>query len=202
LQRVLDFKEKFCKEQATLTGLALLEQETQDAGIIREIARHSVTLVSARPDFEFPSRPQHAAVIDFALPVASLVEEGRQASHLLRQVLAQEWPSLRYLKIDAFKAEMQQALALELARSADALVVLVRNARRLEGQGKALKAILEVAPHAIVVAARDPYDLKLAGNAAACLATYGDPPCSIYALAEVLTGKIKPAGSLPVQMEG
>jgi beta-N-acetylhexosaminidase len=50
----------------------------------------------------------------------------------------------------------------------------------------------------IVVGRRMPYDLAKFPSAAAALAAYDDSPAMQQAVAEVLTGKLKPAGKLPV----
>jgi hypothetical protein len=64
-----------------------------------------------------------------------------------------------------------------------------------------LQKLLEAQPRAVVVAARDPYDLKLAPQAPLRLAIYGDPPVSIRALAGALAGEFSITGQLPVKVE-
>lgn len=201
LQRVLSFKERFCKPEQRAYSLDDLYQEALDAQTILEVARESLTLVSVRSGFRFGVHVENPAVIEFTLPSASPVEEGRQATLLLRTLLSDHWENLRYLKLPAQPSTEQIALACHLASTADNLTILARNAARNESQAWALKELIKIQPHTVVVAARDPYELNLTKDAAACLATFGDPPCSIRALAEVLLGKLTPVGKLPVRLE-
>ncbi|MEI7554663.1 beta-N-acetylhexosaminidase [Candidatus Chlorohelix sp.] len=200
LQRVLSFKERFCKPVSRAYSLEDLNQEAIDAQTILVVARKSLTLVSIREGFEFGKQAESPVVIDFTLPSASPVEEGRQAAPLLRTLLSEYWENLRYLTLPAQPSTEQIALSCQLAQTTDNLTLLVRNATRNESQVRALQELVKIQPNTVAVAVRDPYDLTLAKGAAS-LATYGDPPCSVRALAEVLLGKLKPTGKLPVRLE-
>ena len=50
----------------------------------------------------------------------------------------------------------------------------------------------------ILCALRSPYDALLVPNVPALL-TYGDVPASLQALADVLAGRTRPPGTLPVR---
>ena len=54
----------------------------------------------------------------------------------------------------------------------------------------------------VVVALRSPYDLLMFPAAPTYLATYGESPASLDALARVLFGQVLPQGHLPVPLEG
>lgn len=54
----------------------------------------------------------------------------------------------------------------------------------------------------IVAAIREPYDIRLFPEVGTYLCTYGYRSCSLEALAEVMAGKIRPTGRLPVSIPG
>ncbi|WP_211328665.1 glycoside hydrolase family 3 protein [Thermomonospora umbrina] len=80
--------------------------------------------------------------------------------------------------------------------AADVTVVTTLN------DGKATKAKVAASGRGqvVVVALGRPYDLGHAGSADAALATYSSGAASLDALAGVLSGRVRPAGRLPVQV--
>jgi len=50
----------------------------------------------------------------------------------------------------------------------------------------------------VLVSLRGPYDVRFAPNVAACLCAYDGRLPSLRAVIEVITGRSKPMGSLPV----
>jgi len=65
-----------------------------------------------------------------------------------------------------------------------------------------VQALLEAKVPTIVVAVRGPYDLLAFPQAPTYLALYGSNPPALDALANVLSGKVKPMGKLPVEIPG
>ncbi len=55
---------------------------------------------------------------------------------------------------------------------------------------------------AVIIAAREPYDLRHYPEAKAGLATYGYPDATVQAAADMIFGKISPLGKLPVSIPG
>ncbi len=197
LARILAFKERFCLAPVPTDPAAI----ATDTGLIAEVARQSITLLGAgsvRPQDSDLAAP---VVIDFELPVASPVEEGRRPGPLLENLLSKGWPNAQYSALPTDFSDEQASVVIEAAHKASLLLIITRNATRLPSQAGLLQTLLAAQPNAIVVAARDPYDLSLAEGAVARLATYGDPPASIRALVEALNGVFKPQGQLPVTLD-
>ena len=63
-----------------------------------------------------------------------------------------------------------------------------------------IRALLDAQVPLIVVATRSPYDAMYLKDAPTVLVTYGLPPPSLRALAEVLTGRLPPSGKLPITL--
>jgi beta-N-acetylhexosaminidase len=171
-------------------------QPSEDVDIIAKAARRGITyeLSSSAGDLLPVSQQkmQRPLLLDFTLPMASLVEEGRQASPLLAQELQKVLPNLHRLEIPAWELEVvgrPQELPSAIQQS-DFIIAVVRNAKRFATQAAIVNELLgdaETRP-VIVVAAREPYDLELFGAASARFAIYGDPPASIKALVATLSG--------------
>jgi len=77
------------------------------------------------------------------------------------------------------------------------LVVCTSSAAFDPAQAQAARALL--ATGGILCALRSPYDAALTPNVPALL-TYGDVPASLQALADVLAGRARPRGALPVRL--
>ncbi|MDP9111498.1 MAG: hypothetical protein M3M96_07700, partial [Candidatus Eremiobacteraeota bacterium] len=79
-------------------------------------------------------------------------------------------------------------------------IVIMRRAHLFPGQASAVAAILGKHPDALIVSVREPFDVAVATGALHVLCTYGDEEPSMVGLAEVLTGRAAPAGTLPVEL--
>jgi len=92
---------------------------------------------------------------------------------------------------------------LELVRmQSNQLAIVMRRAHLYAGQRRAVEALLAAVPQAIAISALEPFDAPLAARARAVLCSYGDDECAIEALAEALSGRIVPRGTLPVRLTG
>jgi hypothetical protein len=67
-------------------------------------------------------------------------------------------------------------------------VLVARRAHRYPLQGRALDALLTVAPDAIAVSALEPFDLVVLNRARTLVATYGDELANLEVLADLLAG--------------
>ena len=95
--------------------------------------------------------------------------------------------------------EMREQLGAVLAaQPGRSVVVVVRRARLFPLQLAAIEAILDIAPDAIVLCALEPFDANAVFRARNVLCCYGDDEPTIEAVADVLAGRIVPAGTVPV----
>src|SRR5690554_1448356 len=96
------------------------------------------------------------------------------------------------------------ASALAAAEEADYIIVATstKTAAQEKIQGVLVQKLLATKKPVIAVAVRNPYDLRSYPEARTYLTTYGYRPCSIRAAAAVIFGERKPAGKLPVAIEG
>jgi beta-N-acetylhexosaminidase len=77
-------------------------------------------------------------------------------------------------------------------------VIVTRAAHRYPAQAAAVNAILAVVPDAIVISAREPYDIACFPSARTIACIYGDERVSFEGCADVLSGRAHAAGVLPV----
>ena len=97
-------------------------------------------------------------------------------------------------------AVIQQAVAA--AQQADITVVTTYNAWGDTTQQKLVKALLATGKPIVVAAVGGPYDIAYFPEATTYVCAYGYQPPSLAALADVLLGRTRPQGHLPVTIEG
>lgn len=201
LERIRLFKERFCLPPTPADPAAI----AADVALIEGVTRRSITLLpfDTEQELKLPLSPDELCpvVLDFELPMGSMVEEGRQPGPILSKELAAHWPGVRYLPLPGLAAEEKEAEALAAASEASLLIIVTRNAHRLPVQAQLVQKLLAIQPRTVAIAVRDPYDLKFFDNAALRLTTYGDPPASIRGLVAVLFGLSTPTGKLPVTLD-
>jgi len=92
--------------------------------------------------------------------------------------------------------------AVEASAQVDKVVVFTYDATRNPAQQNLARTLLAIKPGGFVhVALGAPYDLSLVADAPTSVATYGDVPVSIEALAKALTGRAPFTGRLPVRLQ-
>ena len=98
-------------------------------------------------------------------------------------------------------AEDIDALLAE-ARGYQRLLVVLTNARFLEGQRALAQSAAAEIPGTIILAIRSPFDLEVLppGSRATQVATYGFRPMQLIAAARVMRGEVKAYGRLPVNL--
>src|SRR5690606_37907440 len=92
------------------------------------------------------------------------------------------------------------AAIVERARASDTIVV--GTLRADAGQKELVHALLETGKPVVAVALREPYDLTDFPAVNSFVAAYSYAPAAMEALGEVLFGRIKPSGRLPVGIPG
>jgi hypothetical protein len=79
-------------------------------------------------------------------------------------------------------------------------IVIARRAHIYERQAAAIAAIVERHPEAIVVSAREPFDIPLFETARNVVAIYGDGAMSMAGLRDVMFFGVDSSGKLPVAL--
>jgi beta-N-acetylhexosaminidase len=161
---------------------------SQHVEAARKIAQDSITLV------------RNSAGV---LPVASgksVLVIWPQGSGDLGGAIRAVHPDTHILQVSLDPAVGEIEEATRSAATASVVIVGTVDARWHPGQVRLVNAL---AGRPLVVVALDvPYDLMAFPNVATYLATYGDVPVSLDALAQVLFGLARPKGSLPVELPG
>ena len=179
--------------QVPLDPAATAAAEAAETEAVAELAAAGLSVRD--PAGLLPLGPSAAArplLIDFVDPVGTEVEEGWQPGPLLTDALTARLPALRVIGLPARVAPEPAALAAAVAAvgGASAVILVTRNAFRHAAQAAAAQRLLAAAAGrpAVLVAAREPYDLRRFPDAPATVATYGDPPPTLEALAARLAG--------------
>jgi beta-N-acetylhexosaminidase len=175
----------------------------EEAAIMAGVAHGAITLLRNRGSVlpVTAERAHRPLLVDFHAD-PSYLAPGLRPGPILVAALRAHLPALRVADADADPTAAQAEAARALAADADYLIIVTRNAARLPAQAALARDLLALGRPAVVVAAREPYDLAALPEAAAYLATYSDPPVSMAALADVLCGVAPPAGRLPVPIPG
>ncbi len=95
--------------------------------------------------------------------------------------------------------EVKTAAALAGGKT---VLVTTSDAKNNPAQAALVRALLETGAALIVAALRNPYDLMAFPQVQTYIATYGSNPPALRALADLLMGRCRPAGKLPVELPG
>ncbi len=169
-----------------------------------EAARRAVTVLRGEPRLH-PEKP--VTVISFEGTAAdnAALSGGRKRSD--------ETPSLSAaLRRRGVKSELMRVPLEPLADDVDVLlehvpalgdrefVIVTHDAHLHAAQSTAVARILEVAPDALIVSARSPFDATSWPRARRIICIYGAQTISLEGCADVLTGRAQPHGKLPVRL--
>jgi beta-N-acetylhexosaminidase len=162
-------------------------------GIGREIARCAVTLIRGIAHAD----PTASVVVSFQ----GVTREGASGVQAEHASLAVQAPVLleAVAPLDPTREELRVLLE-RVSATQRRPIVLARRAHLYDGQHRAVDELLDLAPDAIVVSVREPYDVALFDRALHLLAVYDDGVCGIGALADVLFGAGAARGRLPVAL--
>jgi hypothetical protein len=169
-----------------------------------EAARRAVTVLRGEPRLRAEK------------PVTVISFEGTAADHAALsggRKQSEETPSLSAaLRRRGVKSELMRVPLEPLADDVDLLlehvpalgdrefVIVTRDAHLYAAQSAAVTRILALAPDALIVSARAPYDAALWSQARRVVCIYGAQAISLEGCADVLTGRAQPRGELPVRL--
>jgi beta-N-acetylhexosaminidase len=153
-------------------------------GTLRLAAERPVTIVSFEGATSEGVQGAHAVHPSLSLPL----RERRVRSELMRVPLD---PGADLVE------ELRRVLALGGERE---LAIVSRRAHVYPGQRAAIAGLLEDFPGALLVSAREPFDLACFPQARNVACIYGDEAISLEGFADVATGRFPAEGRLPVAL--
>ena len=188
LTRLLEAKERFgVLDPATPRA----PDPAANAAVALELARQSVTLLH-NDGKVLPLRGRVYAIATTTADLAQLPGDTDLATELEAargDVVAR--------KFGTSISESVITTVLTEAKTADVVVVGVADVGINDDQLKLVTRLAATKP-TVLVSLRGPYDVRFAPNVAACLCAYDGRLPSLRAVIEVITGRSKPVGSLPV----
>ena len=168
-----------------------------------EAARRAITLVRD-PDSIVPfalHEGDSIFVVEFAGAGSSPVESAGKHQTALGAKLDERSPARVQERIGALDpGAHEHEQLLTAAASASVIVAVTRRAWAHPLQAQTVGDLATAGKPLVVVAAREPYDASIAPPQAAVLASYGDDPSTVEAVADVLLGISEPKGRLPVSL--
>jgi beta-N-acetylhexosaminidase len=187
--------------------LERLEEAASRVASLRAWAAEAATAVDATAD-DLPRETASAALstvrgrahVDAALPVTVVsfegdVSDGIAASNgdrpSLSLALRRRRVRSELLRVALEPDDAMREMLLEVVRAQGdrQVIVVARRAHRYAAQGRAIEGLLDVAPHAIVVSALEPFDDLALARAETLVRTYGDESANVEALADALTAQ-------------
>lgn len=170
---------------------------------VRDVARRAITLLRNRNRL-LPiaiSAGERVGVIEFAKHRFSAVEDSRHYGCSLASLVRARHPETTSLVLDAIPAN-GTASASQIVEQSDKIIIATRNAHLVESQASLVRRLIALGKPTAVVALRNPYDLMAFPEADCHVAAYGDSPCLLVAVRDVLFGDHQPSGKLPVNLPG
>jgi beta-N-acetylhexosaminidase len=161
----------------------------------RRIAGRSVTLV--RNDAGV--LPLRGAPNVLVAGYSSTTTGGTPAAHLSAALRAQRLPT-ELVETGAIPDAATIAGAASRAAASDVVVVATANASGSAAQRALVEALTATGKPVVVVATRNPYDLAQLPGTSTYVASYSWAAPAMQAVARLLTGRIAPAGRLPVRI--
>ena len=171
-------------------------------GIAADLAARSITLVRD-PGGRLPFEPATAGTVLAVMPQPADLTPADTSSTVvpgLAAALRTAGYTVQELVVDQVPAADQIAAALDRAATADTIVVGTIDAHRQTGQVDLVDALIRTGRPTVAVALRGPWDVALFPPESTTLATYSILPGSLAALAEVLAGRARATGRLPVSI--
>lgn len=196
--RILAAKKRFGLEERRQTDLTSIRQSVgtdTNRGLEREIAEKSVTILK-----------NDGAVLPLKLGNTDqiLVAGLHPATEQLATALRKYHPNTRLARLSNEPTEKELAQVKDLIKHSKVVVLTTCPA---EPWTRALvredtKSKTTNGKPTVIIAAREPYDLRHYPQAKAGLATYGYPDANVQAAADLIFGRIRPLGKLPVSVPG
>jgi len=212
LYRILKMKSRFENHSGATVSFSTGSLENSKESLA--MSRRSITLVSddsnaltALADLKSPTdeaakKSGKLILFEPRFSAITQVEDIEERSPLY-EMIEKEYAGLR-MERHIYNVKLDEAEASALCEKAgpeDLAIVLTYNGHLFRPQITLANGVAGRSRAAIAAAVRNPYDLALVSRKAARIATYGFRRNNMVSLFELISGKIEPAGSLPVSFE-
>jgi len=198
VRRIRALKAKYSLNSRRTTdpaALAGILRSPANLAVQREVAERSVTLVK-NEDSILPLKLDSEDTV--------LVMGLHHSVPALGEAVGALWAKTSVLHIQGGDDDEIIASAVEAASAADVIIVPTcplepwRSPVNQELQARMVKSISELGKRLVVVAVREPYDLRRFPQVRTYVCSYGYRGASLEAAAALIFGKIEPKGTLPV----
>lgn len=203
VNRILALKRRFLSWETYAATTPPVFDRARHERLAKEVLAQAVTVLKNERGI-VPILKQ-AATLGVIMPRVGRVtlaeDEDQQAEAELLAASLQAYSPVQchFLQsLQPTREEVEQAFAA--MAPFETVIVFTYNAHLYEGQAQLVKQLSTQGKKVIAVALRNPYDLGAFPEVDACLAVYDHRKLAIEAVADVLFGKQKPTGRLPVRM--
>jgi len=168
-----------------------------EEGVAYKISRAGVTLVKDEDDLipVSKSNDKRILVVDFPLKRLSMAEDDVENNNLLVSFLRKEGIKVWHYTLHEDEGEMPTLL-----EEINLVIVCTYSAIHNTGQVKMIKK-LQAASIPFIVLSGNPYDLQVFSEVSTFLTIYDYSPFNLKVASEIITGKYKAQGSLPVTLK-
>jgi len=190
--RILELKRKrIGLENPPVSYYRKINKESEEK-IAYGISKVGVTLVKDEDNLiPIKNSYKKALIIDFSIKKLSPAEDGMQNNDLLINYLRKEGVKVEYLTLSGSDRE------LSLSEEIGLIVICAYSAVHNTYQVKVIKK-LQATGIPLIVISSNPYDLQILPGIKTFLAIYDYSPFNLKVAGEIMIGKYKAKGSLPV----
>lgn len=195
-QRVSALAERFAVTDAP--DLSII-RAPEHLATMEKAARAGTVLLRPAPDLLPLDFSRKIALVEFASYLdTGAMEKGD--STRFAALLQHEAPQIEAVGLGAGASADAPGRALELARSADVLILATRSAHLWPDELALAREIMNAAQSVILLCLANPYDAGALPGARAVICTCGDATPSLNAAVDGLLGRFTPAGRLSVSV--
>lgn len=168
--------------------------------IEQEAANSSVTVVRDHGHLPLAEGFGRTLVVETQAAAISIVEDNILRTTSLCDCLSRLGVMADGIKTSAAVSDDELSQILKRAQNYRRVIVLTQNAHIHKNQLKLVQELRAVVDQLIVVGCRGPFELAALQDVQTYIAAYSARPCTLQAVAEILVGKRKAVGVLPVNV--
>ncbi len=197
VKRIQDLKRRF--EQTNRPPVDIVGCDEHEA-IAADAARSGTVLVKRGTPIPLDSDAVNIAVVEMRAQRVSDAVDARSRSTFSRHISLR----LPHASCHVINPRLPETVAnikiKAIARSADVVILLTRNAHMQPRQLRLAQVIIDRSKQVILVCARNPYDAGLLSGADTVICTNGDSKPSLKAAVDAICGDFVPSGKLTVTL--